>query len=103
MNASPCDSTQDEFGLRMRPGMETQRARIERAFGFFGFGHCLAASSDRRGHDRTAYFYRQVAIRFAQDARHPMTRVLCRGDVSTFTSLAKTYLAEFRKRKGACS
>lgn len=90
---------QDEFGLVLKPELSIEQ-RAMRAMKLFGWGYVLPATSDGKGHHRTAYFYRQVAIRFAQDARHPMTRVLCRGDVSVFVSLAKSYLASYRKMKG---
>ncbi len=94
------NTPEDEFGLVLRPELSLQQ-RAERALRMFGPGHVLPATSERRGHDRTPYFYRKMAVACAQDARHPMTRVLCRGDVSVFVSLAKSYLASYRKMKGA--
>lgn len=90
---------QDEFGLVLKPELSIGQ-RALRAFRLFGFGHVLPATSDGKGHHRTPYFYRQMAIRFAQDARHPVTRILGRGDVSVYEQLAKSYLASYRKMKG---
>jgi len=90
---------QDEFGLVLRPEL-TLPQRAQRAFNLFGFGHVLPATSEGRGHGRTPYFHRLMAIRFAQDARHPLTRYLAKGGENVFEQLARSYLATYRKMKG---
>lgn len=51
------------------------------------------------GRERTAYFYRKMAIRFAQDARRKYLEKLFPGYIETNLWLAKNYLATYRKMK----
>ncbi len=85
-------TTQDEFGLNLRPGM-TSRERVERAFRLFHT--VIPADSAARGRDRTPYFYRREAINWARAARQ------WGGDMrETCVSLAKSYLASYRRMTG---
>ena len=73
------------------------RQQIERAFQFWGT--VIPASSQDTERRRTSYFYRQQAIEWARMARQWWPGG---GDFQkTCRSLAKHYLAEYRRMKSA--
>lgn len=59
----------------------------------------LPQSSEPRHKGRTAYFYRKMAIAFAQDARRTWLNRHFAGYTETHAQLAKSYLASYRKVK----
>ena len=73
------------------------RLQIEQTFKLFG--QVIPASTDDYNRRRTSYFYRREAIAWAREARLPNWQAITRRE--TAVRLAKSYLAIYRRMKGA--